>query len=86
MSNAAVETETRCTAHSCTCSLLTLAVPLPPEDVVVTVGGADPGVAATDEEKEVVVEVEEEESGCTSRSRPSPRTEVGEDMECMGNR
>jgi len=53
---------------------------------VVTVGGADPGVAATDEEKEVVVEVEEEESGCTSRSRPSPRTEVGEDMECMGNR
>ena len=58
---------------------------------MVMVGGAAPGVAATDEEKEeVVVEAEEEEeNGCMSRSgspRPSPRTEVGEDMERMGNR
>ena len=64
---------------------MTFPVPLPVAEAVVTVGGADPGVTA---EKEEVAEEEVEEGGWGSRTSSlfSPRVEVGEDMERMGNR
>ena len=48
-------------------------------------GGTDPGVTA---EKEEVAEEDVEEGGWGSRTSSlfSPRVEVGEDMERMGNR
>ena len=48
-------------------------------------GGTDPGVTA---EKEGVAEEDVEEGGCGSRTSSlfSPRVEVGEDMERIGNR